>query len=43
MTMTVQLTFLNDDIDWLREKFDIENKEDLTKAIWECISTYMEL
>lgn len=39
----VQITFTMDDIEWMRQKFDIKDKEDLTAAVWECISTYMEL
>jgi hypothetical protein len=41
--MTVQLTFYENDLDELRRKFEIENEEDLSAAVWECISTYMEL
>ncbi len=41
--MTVQLTFSDSELNWLREKFDIDNKEDLTAAVWECVSTYMEM
>ena len=41
--MQIQLTFTDDDIEYLKEKFDIENKEDLVEAVWECVSTYMEL
>lgn len=41
--MTITLNFTDEDIKYLKEKFDIENKEDLVSAVWECISTYMEL
>lgn len=41
--MTVTLNFSPDNLKYLREKFEIENKEDLLNAIYECINTYMEL
>lgn len=41
--ITVSLYFSDDNLDYLREKFDIEDKEDLLQCIYECISTYMEL
>lgn len=41
--MTIQLSFSEEEIDWLKSKFDIHSKEDLNSAVWECISTYMEL
>jgi len=41
--MTIQITVSKEQLDWLRKKFDISNEEDLTDAVWECISTYMEL
>ena len=40
---TIQITFTKDDIAYLREKFDIEDKEDLYEAVWEMIGTYMEI
>lgn len=39
----VQITFTREDIDWMRQKFPIEDVEDLTAAIWECVTTYMEM
>ena len=41
--MTVSLYFDKDNIAYLKKKFDIEDKESLLDAIYECISTYMEL
>jgi hypothetical protein len=41
--MTVQLTFSDSELNWLREKFVIETDDDLIDAVWECISTYMEM
>ena len=41
--VTILLNFDKDDIKWLRTKFDIKSKEDLVTAVWECITTYMEL
>lgn len=41
--MTVTLNFSLDNLEYLRGKFKIEDKEDLLDAIYECISTYMEL
>lgn len=41
--MEIQMTFTDDDIEWLRSKFEIHDKEDLYMAVWECITTYMEL
>lgn len=41
--MTIQITFTEDDIDYLQEKFDIKDKEDLYQAVWEMINTYMEM
>lgn len=43
ITITVQLSFSEEEINWLKSKFDINSKEDLASAVWECISTYMEL
>lgn len=41
--MTVSLYFNEDNLNYLREKFTIEDKQDLLDCIYECISTYMEL
>ena len=41
--MTIQITFTEDDIASLQEKFDIKDKEDLSQAVWEMINTYMEM
>ena len=41
--MTVSLYFDKDYIAYLKKKFDIEDKQSLLDAIYECISTYMEL
>lgn len=41
--MTITLNFSPDNLSYLREKFEIEDKEDLLDAIYECITTYMEL
>lgn len=41
--MEIHLTFSKDDLEYLRTKFEIRNKEDLCSAVWECISTYMEM
>lgn len=41
--MTIQISFTEEDLAFLREKFDIFDSEDLYNAVWECISTYMEL
>lgn len=40
---TIQITFTEDDITYLQEKFDIKDKEDLCQAVWEMINTYMEM
>ena len=41
--MSIQITFTKDDLERMREKFDIASKEDLYNAVWECINTYMEM
>lgn len=41
--MTIRLNFYEDDIDRMRQKFDILTNEDLCHAVWECIETYLEL
>lgn len=41
--VTIQITFTEDDIKILQEKFDIKDKEDLYQAVWEMINTYMEM
>lgn len=41
--MSIQITFTEDDLEWMCEKFDIEDETDLYNAVWECISTYMEM
>lgn len=40
---TIKITFTRDDIECIQSKFDIEDKEDLYEAVWEMISTYMEM
>ena len=40
---TIQITFTEDDIDYLKTKFDIDDKEDLYEAVCEMINTYMEM
>ena len=40
---TIQITFTEDDINCLKTKFDIDDKEDLYRAVWEMINTYMEM
>lgn len=40
---TIQMTFTEDDINYLREKFNIKDKEDLYEAVLEMINTYMEI
>ena len=37
------MTFNEEDLNYIREKFEIENKEDLYNAVWEMINTYMEI
>ena len=39
----IEIEFDKDNIDWLREKFEIKTKADLYDVILECISTYMEM
>lgn len=39
----LKITFTKDDINYIKTKFDIEEKEDLYKAVWEMINTYMEM
>ena len=41
--VTIKLSLLPDEVEWLRQKFTIEDKEDLVAAVWECVTTYMEL
>lgn len=41
--MEVTLVFSKNDIDYLREKFEINDVDDLKDAIFECVSTYMEM
>lgn len=41
--MVITMTFTPEDLAYLREKFFIDDKQDLLDAVWECISTYMEL
>ena len=41
--MTIQMTFTPEDLEWLRSKFELHDKEDLCMAVWECITTFMEL
>lgn len=40
---TIQITFTIDDINYLKTKFDIDDKEDLYQAVWEMINTYIEM
>ena len=39
----LKFTFTEETIECIKTKFDIENEEDLYDAVWEMISTYMEL
>lgn len=41
--MSIRITFTEDDLEYLRRKFDIDDETDLENAVWECISTYMEM
>ena len=41
--ITLQITFTKEDIDEIKTKFDINDKEDLYQAVWEMIGTYMEM
>ena len=41
--MEIKLTFTEDDLAYMRTKFEINDMEDLLSAVWECISTYMEM
>ena len=41
--MVLTLEFSDDELNYLREKFDIDDEEDLSMAVWEMINTYMEL
>lgn len=41
--MQIVMTFNEEDLNYIREKFEIENKEDLYNAVWEMINTYMEI
>lgn len=40
---SIQITFNEEDIERFCEKFYIRDKEDLYRAVWECINTYMEM
>lgn len=41
--MQIVMTFNEEDLNYIREKFEIEDKEDLYNAVWEMINTYMEI
>ena len=41
--LTVTLNFSPENIEYLKEKFEINDLEDLENAIYECIDTYMEM
>lgn len=41
--MEIKLKFDEDTLDYIKTKFDIDNEEDLSDAVWEMISTYMEM
>ncbi len=41
--MSIVITFSEEDLKYIGMKFDIEDKEDLYQAVWEMISTYMEM
>lgn len=41
--MEITLNFDEEYLDYLREKFEIKDKQDLIVAIFECIDTYMEM
>lgn len=38
---TVSITFYEEDVEYLRQKFSIETKEELVDAVWRCIDAYM--
>ena len=40
---TIQIIFTIDDINYLKIKFDIDDKEAFYQALWEMINTYMEM
>ena len=42
-TVDVTIMFAQDDIIWMRDKFEIKTQADLRDAVIECIQTYMEL
>lgn len=39
----LEIYFSKEDIEYIKQKFDIENEDDLRRAVYECVSTYMEL
>lgn len=41
--MDVILHFTDNEIEYLKTKFNIEDELDLKDCIYECINTYMEL
>ena len=41
--VTIKIHFDEDAIEWMREKFFIDNEDDLKNAAIECIETYMEM
>ena len=40
-SMRIVMTFSQHDLNLLRTKYDIEDKEDLYYAIWDMINTYI--
>lgn len=43
MEMSIVITFTEEDLQCIRNKFDISDKEDLYQAVWEMINTYLEM
>jgi len=41
MAFTIYLT--DEEIEKIKEKFNIKSNEDVRRAIYECISTYLEM
>lgn len=41
--LTITLNFSPENLVYLKEKFEINDLEDLENAIYECIDTYMEM
>ena len=41
--MTITISFDEDYVEYMKEKFEIRNEDDLRDAVLECVDTYMEL